>query len=87
MMWRTWWIHTMTVVRACPGHRAAPLRGVRAPRRLGNGRRDRRAVRGSLLAVADRAYVLVNGRVDTEGREEELRDNLREIEGKYLGVD
>jgi branched-chain amino acid transport system ATP-binding protein len=39
------------------------------------------------LDVADRAYVLVNGRVDTEGRAEDLRGNLEEIEGKYLGAD
>jgi branched-chain amino acid transport system ATP-binding protein len=39
------------------------------------------------LDVADRAYVLVNGRVDTEGRAQDLRDNLSEIESKYLGVD
>jgi branched-chain amino acid transport system ATP-binding protein len=39
------------------------------------------------LDVADRAYVLVNGRVDTEGRAKELRDNLSEIESNYLGVD
>jgi branched-chain amino acid transport system ATP-binding protein len=39
------------------------------------------------LDVADRAYVLVNGRVDTEGRAEDLRGNLQEIEGKYLGAE
>lgn len=39
------------------------------------------------LDMADRAYVLVNGRVDIEGRAEELRGNLHEIEGKYLGAD
>lgn len=39
------------------------------------------------LDVADRAYVLVNGRVDTEGRAKELRDNLSDIESNYLGVD
>ena len=39
------------------------------------------------LDVADRAYVLVNGRIDTEGRAEDLRGNLEEIEGKYLGAD
>jgi len=38
------------------------------------------------LDVADRAYVLVNGRVDTEGRAEDLRADLQEIEGKYLGA-
>ncbi len=36
------------------------------------------------LDVADRAYVLVNGRVESEGRTEEL--NVSEIESKYLGV-
>ena len=39
------------------------------------------------LDVADRAYLLVNGRVETEGRAEEMRDNLAEIESAYLGVD
>ena len=39
------------------------------------------------LEIADRAYVLVNGRVDDEGTTEELRQNLGEIERKYLGVD
>jgi branched-chain amino acid transport system ATP-binding protein len=39
------------------------------------------------LEVADRAYVLVNGGVDTEGRADDLRGNLEEIEGKYLGAD
>jgi branched-chain amino acid transport system ATP-binding protein len=39
------------------------------------------------LDVADRAYVLLNGRVDTEGRAQELRGNLSEIESNYLGVD
>jgi branched-chain amino acid transport system ATP-binding protein len=38
------------------------------------------------LDVADRAYVLVNGRVDTEGRADDLRGNLEAIEGKYLGA-
>jgi ABC-type branched-subunit amino acid transport system ATPase component len=39
------------------------------------------------LDMADRAYVLVNGRVDIEGRAEDLRGNLHEIEGIYLGAD
>jgi branched-chain amino acid transport system ATP-binding protein len=39
------------------------------------------------LEVADRAYVLVNGRVTTAGRVEELRHNLSEIEADYLGSD
>ncbi len=38
------------------------------------------------LDVADRAYVLVNGRVETEGSTDELRANVGEIESKYLGV-
>jgi ABC-type branched-subunit amino acid transport system ATPase component len=40
----------------------------------------------SPLEVADRAYVLVNGRVESEGRTEEMRANVGEIESKYLGV-
>lgn len=39
------------------------------------------------LDVADRAYVLVNGRVGSEGTSEELRANVGELESKYLGVD
>lgn len=38
------------------------------------------------LDVADRAYVLVNGRVASEGRTEDLRANVGELESKYLGV-
>jgi branched-chain amino acid transport system ATP-binding protein len=38
------------------------------------------------LDVADRAYVLVNGRVASEGSTEELRANVGELESKYLGV-
>jgi branched-chain amino acid transport system ATP-binding protein len=39
------------------------------------------------LDVADRAYVLVNGRVESEGSTDELRANMDELESKYLGVD
>ena len=39
------------------------------------------------LDVADRAYVLVNGRVGSEGTTEELRTNIGELERNYLGVD
>jgi branched-chain amino acid transport system ATP-binding protein len=39
------------------------------------------------LEVADRAYVLVNGRVESEGATDELRANVRELESKYMGVD
>lgn len=39
------------------------------------------------LDVADRAYVLVNGRVATEGTTDELRANVGELESTYLGVD
>ena len=39
------------------------------------------------LDVADRAYVLVNGRVETEGTTEELRAHVGELESTYLGVD
>ena len=39
------------------------------------------------LEVADRAYVLVNGRVESEGSTDELRANMDELESKYLGVD
>ena len=39
------------------------------------------------LDVADRAYVLVNGRVETEGTTEELRAHIGELESTYLGVD
>jgi branched-chain amino acid transport system ATP-binding protein len=39
------------------------------------------------LDVADRAYVLVNGRVGSEGTTDELRANIGELESKYLGVD
>jgi len=38
------------------------------------------------LEVADRAYLLVNGRVDREGTTENMRANVGEIESKYLGV-
>jgi branched-chain amino acid transport system ATP-binding protein len=38
------------------------------------------------LDVADRAYLLVNGRVESDGSTEELRANVGEIESKYLGV-
>jgi len=38
------------------------------------------------LEVADRAYVLVNGRVESEGTTDEMRANISEIESKYLGV-
>ena len=39
------------------------------------------------LDVADRAYVLVNGRVESEGTTDELRANIGELESNYLGVD
>jgi branched-chain amino acid transport system ATP-binding protein len=39
------------------------------------------------LDVADRAYVLVNGRVAREGTTDELRANVGELESTYLGVD
>jgi branched-chain amino acid transport system ATP-binding protein len=39
------------------------------------------------LDVADRAYVLVNGRVQSEGTTDELRTNIGELESNYLGVD
>jgi len=39
------------------------------------------------LDVADRAYVLVNGRVAREGSTDELRANVGELESTYLGVD
>jgi branched-chain amino acid transport system ATP-binding protein len=39
------------------------------------------------LDVADRAYVLVNGRVGGEGTRDEWRANVAELETKYLGVD
>ena len=39
------------------------------------------------LDVADRAYVLVNGRVGSEGTTDELRANIGELESNYLGVD
>ena len=39
------------------------------------------------LDVADRAYVLVNGRVAREGTTDELRANIGELESTYLGVD
>lgn len=39
------------------------------------------------LDVADRAYVLVNGRVGREGTTDELRANIRDLESNYLGVD
>ena len=62
------------------------MKAVRERGRLGHGRRDRRAVARLALDVADRAYVLVNGRVETEGSTDELRANVGEIESKYLGV-
>lgn len=39
------------------------------------------------LDVADRAYVLVNGRVAREGTTDKLRANIGELESTYLGVD
>ena len=39
------------------------------------------------LDVADRAYVLVNGRVAREGTTDELRANVGQLESTYLGVD
>lgn len=39
------------------------------------------------LDVADRAYVLVNGRVGSAGTTDELRANIGELESNYLGVD
>lgn len=39
------------------------------------------------LDVADRAYVLVNGRVAGEGSTDQLRANVSDLESKYLGVD
>jgi branched-chain amino acid transport system ATP-binding protein len=39
------------------------------------------------LDVADRAYVLVNGRVASEGTTDKLRANIGELESSYLGVD
>ncbi len=39
------------------------------------------------LDVADRAYVLVNGRVGREGTTDMLRANVGELEAEYLGVD
>ncbi|MFI6549331.1 ABC transporter ATP-binding protein [Streptomyces prunicolor] len=39
------------------------------------------------LDIADRAYVLVNGRVGDEGTTDELRANIAELESKYLGAD
>lgn len=39
------------------------------------------------LDVADRAYVLVNGRVGSQGTTDELRANIAELESNYLGVD
>jgi len=38
------------------------------------------------LDVADRAYVLVNGRVDGESTAGHLKANLNDLESKYLGV-
>lgn len=38
------------------------------------------------LDVADRAYVLVNGRVASEGSADQLRANIGELEAEYLGV-
>jgi branched-chain amino acid transport system ATP-binding protein len=39
------------------------------------------------LDVADRAYVLVNGRVASEGTTAELGANVTDLESNYLGVD
>jgi len=39
------------------------------------------------LEVADRAYVLVNGRVGREGTADDLRANIHELESTYLGVE
>ena len=39
------------------------------------------------LDVADRAYVLVNGRVESDGTTDALRANVAELESTYLGVD
>jgi len=39
------------------------------------------------LDVADRVYVLVNGRVASQGTTDELRANVGDLESKYLGVD
>jgi len=39
------------------------------------------------LDVADRAYVLANGRVVCEGTTDELRGNVAELESVYLGID
>ncbi|MEU9880943.1 ABC transporter ATP-binding protein [Streptomyces phaeochromogenes] len=39
------------------------------------------------LDVADRAYVLVNGRVSDEGTTDELRARTAELESNYLGAD
>lgn len=38
------------------------------------------------LDVADRAYVLVNGRVGSEGTTQDLRANIGELQSNYLGV-
>jgi branched-chain amino acid transport system ATP-binding protein len=39
------------------------------------------------LDVADRAYILVNGRISSEGTSAELRANVGELESTYLGVE
>lgn len=39
------------------------------------------------LDVADRAYVLVNGRISSEGTAQELRNDIGDIESTYLGID
>ena len=39
------------------------------------------------LETADRAYVLVNGRIESQGTSEELLANLDDLESRYLGVD
>lgn len=39
------------------------------------------------LQTADRAYVLVNGRTESQGTSEELLANLDDLESRYLGVD
>ena len=63
------------------------MRAVRQRGRLRSGRHHRRTVRAARARCRRPRYVLVNGRVDTEGRAEDLRGNLEEIEGKYLGAD
>lgn len=38
------------------------------------------------LEISDRAYVLVNGRVESEGSSDDLRGNFGELTSTYLGV-